>query len=282
MKARGEHKQLGKNSVTEHWDNWSDEYWRKHFPPSILERIVRDPTCAFPPAVWALLRKYLSDLGGKRVCVPSSGDNTAVFAFHLLGARVTSVDISERQIGHARQIAASKGWDIEFLCDDSMGLGTVASGEYDLVYTSNGVHVWIADLPLMYRSFNRILKEDGYFIFFETHPMIRPFDDKGTEIKIVKPYEDIGPFGEVPEYAWRMQDFVNALLLAGFDLRMMEEFHSLPTDLPSYDYFYPSAEARASDHCRLYDWRQNPWAALAQCFALCAQKHPTGHAKAQY
>lgn len=30
--------------------------------------------------------------------MPSSGDNYAVFAFHLMGAIVTSCDIAERQV----------------------------------------------------------------------------------------------------------------------------------------------------------------------------------------
>jgi len=35
------------------------------------------------------------ELKGKKICVPSSGDNHVVFAFALLGAKVTSCDIAE-------------------------------------------------------------------------------------------------------------------------------------------------------------------------------------------
>jgi spore maturation protein CgeB len=54
------------------------------------------------------------------------------------------------------------------------------------VYTSNGVHVWIDDLLSMYKNFYRILKNGGMNIFFETHPMKRPFDDHIYEVKINK------------------------------------------------------------------------------------------------
>jgi len=68
-----------------------------------------------------------------------SNDNHAVFAFHL-GAKVTSCDISEKQIENAFDIANKHGWDIEFICDDTTKLTKVNSNEYDFVYTSNGVH----------------------------------------------------------------------------------------------------------------------------------------------
>jgi hypothetical protein len=61
----------------------------------------------------------VGDLEGKRVCVPASGDNTAVFAFHLLGARVTSTDISAEQLKNAQTIALEHGWGIEFICEDN-------------------------------------------------------------------------------------------------------------------------------------------------------------------
>lgn len=109
--------------------------------------------------------------------VPFSGDNATVFAFRLLGAAVTSADISERQLENAGRIAADHGWDIRFVCDDSMSLTKIEDSAYDLVYTSNGVHVWIPDLLSMYRSFHRVLKKDGQHIMYEVHPVIRPFGD---------------------------------------------------------------------------------------------------------
>lgn len=261
------------NIIKEHWNGISDKYYEGS--EGILEKVIKNPECAFPGPVLSFIKRYFAGLDKKRICVPSSGDNMAVFAFHLMGASVTSVDISEKQVMNARNIAEKRGWDIEFVCDDSMELSRIKSGEYDLVYTSNGVHVWISDLSLMYQNFNRILKDNGYYIFFETHPMIRPFDDSGENVKIVKHYGDIGPHGEVPTYAWRMQDFANSLIFSGFTIEGMEEFHSSAGDLLSYDYMYKTEEERLKDNYRLYDWKQNPWAALPQCFALCSKRRNT-------
>lgn len=69
-------------------------------------------------------------------------------------------------------------WILPTIDSDSMKLEELADETFDLVYTSNGVHVWIHDLGTMYRNFHRILKENGRYIMFDTHPWSRPFDKK--------------------------------------------------------------------------------------------------------
>jgi len=102
-----------------------------------------------------------------------------------------------------------------------MTLDSISDEEYNLVYTSNGVHVWISDLSKMYGSFRRVLKPDGRYIMFETHPFIRPFDANGSEIKIKKPYTSTGPFvSSVTEYGWRIRDW--------FDPNDTESFDPIP------------------------------------------------------
>ncbi len=261
--------------IKKDWNDGSDAYYQRTYGSGeVLDVITKTPERAFPEAVVPLLHRYMPDMRGKRVCVPSSGDNAAAFGFHLMGAHVTSIDLSEHQINNAKTIAAAKGWDIEFVCDDSMKLGKIDDEAFDLVYTSNGVHVWISDLAAMYVNINRILKKNGHYIFFETHPMIRPFDNTTYEVKIVKPYEDVGPMGEVPTYGWRTQDFINAIVSSGFAIREMQEFHSTRKDLNSvHNYLYVGDNQKYNWPGDTYDWRNNPWAALPQCLGLCCQKN---------
>ena len=239
--------------------------------------IIENPEKAFPIDVYPLLKTFLDDFHGKKICVPSSGDNTAAFGFHLLGAKVTSCDLSENQIRNARQIAELYKWDIEFYCENSMNLQAVNNDEYDLIYTSNGVHVWINDLIAMYSGFYNKLKNGGYYIFFDTHPMIRPFDNSRADtVKISRHYKnDIIVANEdgVPRHHWRAQDFVNAAVQSGFYLKHMEEFHSRPDDLDSHNYLNPESNPQHPNYgLDLFDWKVNPWAALPQCLCLCLQK----------
>ncbi len=259
--------------IAEDWNLGSDKYYGRIYSEGVIDHFIADPMWAFPVCVREMLTSAFPDLRGKRVLVPSSGDNGAVFAFHLMGAKVTSADISERQLYNAKHIADAQGWDIEFVQDDTMKLERIKGGEYDLVYTSNGVHVWIDDLPAMYRSICRVLKPGGSTIMFETHPFIRPFDgdaaDRG-EFIVKKLYESTGPFGEVPTYGWRVMDLVNAMLGAGLAIRRMEEFHS---QLGSFDcwWYKTLAEAEADGYAK-FDWSKNPFAALPQWIGFWTSK----------
>jgi SAM-dependent methyltransferase len=252
------------------WNNRSDEYFSDI--QNGLDIIFDKAERAFPPVVWKMIKREFQDLQGKRVLVPSSGDNIAVFGFHLLGAIVTSCDFAERQLFNAKKIADANGWNIKFIRQNSMELEAIGDKEYDLVYTSNGVHVWIYDLPKMYTNFYRVLKPGGRYIMFETHPFIRPFDDSGVEVIIDKAYEDTGPFvsGEYTEFAWRIMDIFNAICGAGLTVTRMEEFH--PQKGEWDDWFYDSIAEAEADNYKKHDWKQNPWAALPQWIGFTARK----------
>lgn len=261
------------NKIKDEWNERSDEYYKSDI--DCYEKIIENPERAFPVALYPLIKKYIGDLRGKKILVPSSGDNIGAFGFYLLGAKVTSCDIAENQLTNAKILADKYSFNgIEFICQDSMKLDKIKDSEYDLVYTSNGVHVWIDDLPGMYKNFYRVLKSGGYNIFFETHPMSRPFDNSTYDVKIKKLYENIMPHGEDITYDWRIQDFVNAVCSVGFIIKEMQEFHSVREDLKAHNYLYirEDDKNRFAWHGDTFDWKVNPWAALPQCICLCSQK----------
>lgn len=110
--------QVSINKVIEYWNNSSDKWYEN--ADYYVDKIIENPAIAFPTAVYSFIQKCFPNLKDVNVCVPSSGDNTAVFAFHLLGARVCSIDISENQMKNAKRIADERNWDINFVCDNSM------------------------------------------------------------------------------------------------------------------------------------------------------------------
>ena len=260
------------NPIKTYWNNKSDNYFANDV--SSYDIIKEKPEMAFPAAIYPLLQKYIGNLHGKKVLVPSSGDNVAAFGLHLLGAKVTSCDLAENQLANAQEIAQANGWNIEFLCQDTMTLDKIGDNEYDLVYTSNGVHVWINDMPQMYRTFHRVLKKGGYNIFFETHPISRPFKHTTYEMKIKRHYTDTHAWAndEVPNYLWRTQDFVNAVISSGLTIKEMQEFHSQREDLNAHNYLLVDDNDRYNWPGDTFDWKNNPWAALPQCLCLCSQK----------
>jgi len=259
-------------STRKMWDNRADTYFTDTDHAKSLAIIKSDPARAFPRDVWEMLRNAVHDLKGKRVLVPSSGDNLSVFGFHLLGAKVTSTDLSEKQLGNAAKIAAAHHWDIEFRQADSMALDVLPDSEYDLIHTSNGAHVWIGDLGMMYRSFYRVLKPGGSYVFFETHPFCRPFDQRGKDAKIIKPYTSTGPFNDPPEFAWRIEDFIRALMNAGFTLADYRDMQSYKEEIMAFAWHYKTYTEREKDNYAQHDWKINPWAALPTWMGVSAIK----------
>ena len=65
------------------WNNGAAAYSALRHNDKVLNRIIEDPANAFHHTTWAMINKYVPDLRGKRICIPSSGDNHAVFAFAI-------------------------------------------------------------------------------------------------------------------------------------------------------------------------------------------------------
>ena len=253
--------------IRAYWNETSDSEWYRSLrTEDAIRRLREAPASAFHPAVMELIRKYLPELRGLRVLLPSSGDNHAALALAMLGARVTSADLSERQLEHAAGIAKRLGLEIEFVCDDTMTLSRIPDQSYDLVYTSNGTLSWIYDLDSMNRSFFRVLKPGAYAILYDVHPFNRPFSGEAWKApRIVKSYHDV-----FPELHWRLQDLINSQIRAGLRLCELAE-------LPAVDesFWFPYAERKdkpPEDFEGINDWQRNPLAALPAWIALVSRK----------
>jgi SAM-dependent methyltransferase len=258
------------DAVRRIWDELSDTWYKPVRDEEHIQRIVQRPDSAFHHRVFEALTALRPDLRGLNVCVLASGDNHAVFALHLLGATVTSVDISPRQIENARQVAEKRGWKISFVCSDITRLDGFDDCSYDLVYTSNDVHVWIDDLPAIYSNVFRILRQGGDHLMFEVHPFTRPFAsgeenqrDRGR-LTVVEPYSKVGAGGEPHEYGWRLQDFLNAIAGSGLHICRVEEFEAELGTRWGLDDWNAERNASQDDIMWRYDWRQNPLAAIPQ------------------
>ena len=117
------------------WNDYAGKWGSYNHSEPILRPVLERPERAFHGTVWGQLCRLFPGFEGKKICVPSSGDNLAVFAFARLGAQVLSCDIAENQLENARKVALREGLagQITFLCADTMKLEGVGNGEYDLV-----------------------------------------------------------------------------------------------------------------------------------------------------
>lgn len=260
--------------VQEQWNVTSDSAWYQSLrTQEVIDALAENPAAAFHPAVWALIGAYMPDCRGKRVLLPSSGDNHAALAFALMGAEVTSADISQRQLDNAAAIAERLGLDMTFVCDNTMTLSQLENSRFDLVFTSNGTHAWIPDVGEMYRNIHRVLKPGGCSVMYDVHPFNRPFaGEPWKAVTVVKSYHDT-----MPCCHWRMQDLLNAHIRAGLTIRQVEE---LPAVNASFWFSYDELIRQNQDSLEgVNDWRQNPMAALPAWVSIVAQKEgPEGKA----
>ena len=158
-KGRSKSMKVVVKKVKKHWNSVSDSDWYMSLrTDEKILKIQENPAIAFHPAVFELIKKYMGEVSGKYILLPSAGDNHAAFAFAIMGAKVTSADISERQLENAKTISDRIGLDIEFVCDNTMELEHIKDNVFDLVYTSNGTLSWIDDVTGMYKNIHRVLK----------------------------------------------------------------------------------------------------------------------------
>ena len=249
------------------WNSTSDSDWYRSLrTEEQITRLNENPESAFHPAVYELIRKYLPDLKGLRILLPSSGDNHVAFALAVMGAQVTSADISERQLENAAEIANRLHLDIEFVCDDTMKLSRIPDSAFDMVYTSNGTLSWIDDPDSMNRNICRVLKPGGYAVLYDMHPFSRPFSGEAFKApRIVKSYQDV-----FPELHWRLQDIVNSQIRSGLTVCEMAELPALDA---SFWFAYDELQKKNPAELEgINDWKRNPLAALPAWLALVSKK----------
>ena len=253
--------------VKKYWNQVSDSDWYQSLRTEEKLNAIRDnPRTAFHPAMLALMEKYTGGFKDKKILLPSSGDNHAAFAFAFMGAKVTSADISERQLENAKNISDKWGLEIKYICDNTMRLSKIADSAYDLVYTSNGTLTWISDLNEMYGNIARVLKEGGYSAVYDMHPFNRPFTGEAWKEPVIrKSYDEV-----FPDLHWRVQDIINANASSGLRIAEMAE---LPAVDASFWFRYDELKTKTEEETKgLNDWKRNPMAALPAWLALISRK----------
>ena len=209
-----------------YWDDLASDWQELRDRDGLWRRCAQEPELAFEGGVLTLIRTYCGHLAGKRVCVIGSGDNYAAFALAGLGARVTSTDISQRQLDIAQDRAGQLGIDIDFVTADAADVAPLPNDTYDLVCSTNGFFVWISQPARVFAAVQRVLKPGGIYIFYDVHPFQRPWQDQVQPMKMATSYWDTGPYTDnegTSEFNWTLADLVNPLAGAGLVLENIVE-----------------------------------------------------------
>jgi SAM-dependent methyltransferase len=227
--------------------NW-DERAPAHAasPGYALDRFVADPS--FLSHVVRFDVPRLGDVTGLRGVHLQCHIGTDTLSLHRLGARMSGLDFSEAAVIEARKLAAATGSDIDFVQADLYDAPAVLEpGAFDLVFTGVGALCWLPDIDRWAGVVAALLRPGGRLFIREGHPMMWSIDERRTDAVAVEfPYfgtpeplvwDEAGTyvstdvvFKHTVTHSWNhgLGEVVTALLVAGFELTMLEEHDSVP------------------------------------------------------
>lgn len=100
-----------------------------------------------------------------------------------LGAEVTGIDLSDKAIETAKELARKCETKTRFIGTDLYNLPNVLNEKFDIVFTSYGTIGWLPDLDRWAKVISHFLKPDGKFVMAEFHPVVWMFDDDFEGVK---------------------------------------------------------------------------------------------------
>ncbi|WP_044214286.1 class I SAM-dependent methyltransferase, partial [Saccharicrinis fermentans] len=184
----------------------------------------------------------LGDIKGKSILHLQCHFGQDTISLSRLGANVTGIDLSDKAIESAEQIAKDTNSSARFICCDIYNLPNYLDEKFDVVFTSYGTIGWLPDLDKWAKIISRFLKPNGQFVFVEFHPVVWMFDDNFE--KIAYRYFNSGAILEIESgtYAdktakisqqyvmWNhaLSEVLNSLLKNGLEIRSVDEFDYSP------------------------------------------------------
>lgn len=184
----------------------------------------------------------LGDVKGKSILHLQCHFGQDTISLQRLGAQVTGVDLSDRAIASANELARKTNAAAKFICCNLYDLPDHLNEQFDMVYTSYGTIGWLPDLQQWAGIVSRYLKPGGTFVFVEFHPVVWMFDDHFE--KIAYNYFNSGAIVETEsgtyadrdapiqqEYVtWNhsLSEVLNNLIGQGLEIRSFDELDYSP------------------------------------------------------
>ena len=209
------------------WDAYADEYQATH------GEFLRDDGFVWcPEGVDEADVRALGEVRGRDVLEVGCGAAQCARWLVGQGARAVGLDLSHRQLQHARRIDAATGTDVPVVCATATDL-PFADASFDVVFCAFGAFQFVADADRAVAEVARVLRPGGRFAFSVTHPVrwAMPDDPSAEGLRVTSSYFDRTPYveqdadGEVTyvEHHRTLGDWVRTLAAAGFVLRDLLE-----------------------------------------------------------
>lgn len=217
------------------WNNRTDTHLKSEFYD--LDGFLKGKT-----SLNEIELNLLGNIKGKTILHLQCHFGQDSISLSRLGADVTGVDLSNKAIESAKQIAKDTNSNSKFICCDIYDLPNHLKEKFDIVFTSYGTIGWLPDLDKWAKIISQFLKPNGQFVFVEFHPVVWMFDDNFD--KIGYRYFNSGPIIEIESgtYAeknaditqsyvvWNhgLSEVANNLIGNGLEINSLDEFDYSP------------------------------------------------------
>lgn len=219
----------------ESWNNKTDFHLKSDFYD--LEGFLKGKS-----SLNTIELKLLGDIRGKSILHLQCHFGQDTLSLARLGASVTGVDLSDKAIEKANELAKKINIEADFICCDIYDLPKYLNKQFDIVFTSYGTIGWLPDLNKWGQIISRFLKPKGIFVFAEFHPVVWMFDDNFD--KIGYNYFNSGAIVETVSGTYADKDaditqqyvmwnhgigeVLNSLISNGIEINSFDEFNYSP------------------------------------------------------
>lgn len=222
------------NSNKDLWNDWAS--FHPDTPFYKMEEFLNGSSSLMTPEIDAL-----GNLSGKSLLHLQCHFGQDSLSFARLGAQVTGVDFSEKAIQKAKELNQQLELNAHFLQSDVLKLEGKLNQQFDIVFTSYGVLVWLNDLQKWAKTIASHLKPGGQFHIVEFHPFLMTLEFETAKFAYPYFFEE-APIKEIaigsyanPEEGKQRDEFTWQHSLSEIIMALVDNGLSI-TDFKEYDY----------------------------------------------
>lgn len=216
------------------WDRVSDEYQAEHDEQLGVNEVVWGG--------WSIPERelgVLGDVAGKDIL--ELGCGAARFSIKLarLGARCVGVDVSPRQLEHARRLQAETGIDFPLVEADAENV-PLPDESFDVVFCDHGGMTW-ADPFRTVPEAARLLRPRGLLAFNMSSPLVTICTDESSDGATAELRRDYFGMHQIEDTSWEAIEFqlpygewIRLLRSNGFEIEALIELRPPPDATTTY------------------------------------------------
>lgn len=231
---------MNKLAWEEAFDHKADSYQE-----NTIKTLKKDPETFFSTSLKQLLVKHANS--NKRLaqyCCNNGRETMAslIFGYH----NSTGFDLASNMIASANNLAKELSLNATFIESDILKLSKEFDNQFDVGLITVGALTWFKNLDKLFASIGKTLNKGAYLLIEDMHPVVNMIAAKGEkqynsdhpsllvyDYFSKEPWVEVDGMGYMTENTYKskaftshvhpLEDIINGLIKAGFELQMLKE-----------------------------------------------------------